>query len=144
VTLHTTRWTPDTCGCVVEYQWDDAVPDDQRTHTVKNMVACPAHVLIPTHDANFDAVIDENSRKNLAKSDLLSRFPVLAQTIINADGSTYLDFKPGITASFTQNFVGKGRVLTITFPAGMLTAAQKSTAQATADNRFGTGRVIIL
>jgi hypothetical protein len=31
--LQTTTWHPDTCGCVISYQWDDAVPAEQRKHT---------------------------------------------------------------------------------------------------------------
>lgn len=30
--IQTTRWSPDTCNCVILYQWDDALPDDQRVH----------------------------------------------------------------------------------------------------------------
>lgn len=30
--LRTTRWKPDTCGCVIVYEWDDALDENARTH----------------------------------------------------------------------------------------------------------------
>ena len=40
----TTRWSPDTCDCIVEFTWDDSVREDQRTHTLSNVInKCPAH-----------------------------------------------------------------------------------------------------
>ncbi len=48
--IRTTRWSPATCACVIEYTWDDAVSEDKRTHTVSNVLnrcaeAHPEHVM---------------------------------------------------------------------------------------------------
>ena len=44
MTLNTTRWSPDSCGCVLEYAWDTATSEDDRVHTHVNTVAvCVSH-----------------------------------------------------------------------------------------------------
>lgn len=35
--FRTTRWEPDTCDCVVEYDWDDAVSQDTRVHLFRGV-----------------------------------------------------------------------------------------------------------
>ena len=66
--INTTRWSPDTCGCILEYTWDTEAPDGQRSHTFKTAVrvcqthAALGHVAGLTH---YSAVLDENQRKNL-------------------------------------------------------------------------------
>lgn len=72
--IQRTRWTLDTCGCVIEYVWDDAVADDVREHTVATVRPCQEHpagadhvgkVLerdeVPAHAQNVrrNAVLDE-------------------------------------------------------------------------------------
>jgi hypothetical protein len=32
MSLQVTTWSPNTCGCVISYQWDDTVPQASRTH----------------------------------------------------------------------------------------------------------------
>ena len=38
MTVKTTRWSPDTCGCVLEYSWDDALPQEARVHVYADTV----------------------------------------------------------------------------------------------------------
>jgi hypothetical protein len=61
---HVTRWLPDTCECVIDYEWDDANPS-VLTH--KEMIkVCAAHAALGLADkACFDKVRDENVRKNM-------------------------------------------------------------------------------
>jgi hypothetical protein len=63
-----TRWSPDTCDCVIEYSWDDAVPQEQRVHTVSRIVQkCSTHAKLGLSDAHhFAHVLAENQRKNQA------------------------------------------------------------------------------
>lgn len=62
--LKTTQWSPDTCGCIFEYEWDTDDPPDTRTHTLKRLVtACAAHAA-GTDRQRFDAVELENKSKN--------------------------------------------------------------------------------
>jgi hypothetical protein len=43
--IQTTTWRPDTCGCIISYQWDDAVPQATRTHTYHTWVPGPTCVI---------------------------------------------------------------------------------------------------
>lgn len=61
--LKTTQWSPDTCGCIFEYEWDTDHSESTRTHALKRLVAaCAAHV--GTERQRFDAVLAENTVKN--------------------------------------------------------------------------------
>lgn len=140
--IRTTRWTPDTCGCTLEYQWDDAVPESSRTHTLSRVVtACPAHATLPSDAARYDAAVDENSTKNQAKAEILAKVAALAATVINPDGSSFVDFRNPPTVTFGLPYVGKGRSLTVTVPG--ITAPQRAAAQAALDAKFGVGKVVV-
>jgi len=43
--LQTTTWSPNTCGCVIIYQWDDSIPEASRTHTYKIWTPGPKCVI---------------------------------------------------------------------------------------------------
>ena len=58
---HTTTWHPDTCGCVVNLEWDDAEEPDNRTHKPLMVKPCQAH-----SEADCNVVTEENHRKNKA------------------------------------------------------------------------------
>ena len=59
-----TRWSPDTCGCVLDFEWDTDDDPASRTHTIKNIIKkCPVHQSLSVGDT-WDAVQDENKRKN--------------------------------------------------------------------------------
>lgn len=64
----TTRWSPDTCGCVIEYEWDDSVKDTEREHTISRIVQpCKEHEGLGLKDADhFLQVTQENVSKNQA------------------------------------------------------------------------------
>lgn len=121
--IQTTRWSPDTCACVHEYQWDDSVPADQRVHTAGNVInQCVFHTGLSAA-AHFAKLQDENPRKNN-----------IVGTILAQVASLTLD---DITWSFDGN-----RVLDISCP--KLTTPQKNTLQTAANTRFGTGKVLFL
>lgn len=65
-----TRWTPDTCGCVIDMiDWDAG--------TGKTVSACPAHVGL-VDDAHVAVVYKgENFVKNMALADLAAEAPTL-------------------------------------------------------------------
>lgn len=63
--IQQTQWTPDTCGCVLVYEWDDTVPQDQRIHTPVSARACPVHVGLANVLDHHEAVRTENRYKNL-------------------------------------------------------------------------------
>lgn len=61
--IKTTVWKPDTHDCVIEYEWDDSLPEDQRTHTVKVIHNCPEEIT-GTNKQKFDKIVEENRFKN--------------------------------------------------------------------------------
>jgi hypothetical protein len=62
-----TTWRPDTCGCEVELEWDDAVPATDRTHTVRRATKlCDAHATLTDPKEHHAVLFEENPRKNKA------------------------------------------------------------------------------
>jgi hypothetical protein len=64
--IQQTTWRPDTCSCQLVTEWDDALPDDQRVHSMTSIVhRCEQHAAIL--DASlFTTVREESRRKNVA------------------------------------------------------------------------------
>lgn len=122
-----TRWSPDTCGCILEYEWDDALEPSARTHSFKKAVHLCEHHKALVADRAYDAVLSENTRKNqtfgLAKKD-------------NPD--LELD-------NFTWSFEGTGenRQLKAGF-LGRLKAEERASLQAQCNTKFGAGKVEVI
>lgn len=136
--IKTTRWTPDTCAdppCIVDYTWDDTVPQDSRTHTVSAVVQrCVLHAPIATATAHFAALQDENPRKNKLIALLVAQFPTAVRT--NAAGD-FLGFNVAV-----HRFFSTSRVLILAIPS--LTALQISSLQTLIDTTFGAGKIRVL
>lgn len=66
--LKVTRWSPDTCGCVLEYDWDDTKEGADRVHTFKKVIKlCPEHESLGFQGkAAYNQVMSENQGKNRA------------------------------------------------------------------------------
>ncbi len=137
--IRRTLWRPDTCGCALEYEWDDTVPQDLRTHTPVAIVAtCAAHAgAVDAADLHGD-LIDENPRKNRAEARLLAAFPGALGTTDPVTGRTIL--KPD-AYTYTITGTGKNRVLRLAI--NYLSAAQKTAVQTWCDNNIGAGRVVV-
>ena len=120
--FRTTRWTPDTCGCIFEYEWDDALDENARIHTFKKAVSlCEHHSLML---APYDEVLKENTKKN--------KIYGLAKKV-----------NPNLGVDdFTWSF-DKNRKLTVGF-LGKLTADQKKQLKDFADAEFGIGEVEVV
>ena len=77
--IRTTTWRPDTCGCVIEYDWDDAVPAAARVHSFRSCGRCAIHqALAPTDAAAYALVEAENKDKNRAVAAAIAAVPRLA------------------------------------------------------------------
>lgn len=62
--LNETTWSPDTCGCVIVYEWDDSLPSEERIHTFKRAdKVCAAH--LSGSPNKMAVVLEENQRKNI-------------------------------------------------------------------------------
>ena len=125
MTIKTTRWSPDTCGCSFDYEWDNAVAADVRTHTFTNVVKrCPEHGA-RSGVALYDAVLAENVTKN-----------------------TVLGIANGIESAITEenyrwSYDG-ARVLQVEFVGVALNGGKRLAIQSAADIQFGPGKVAIL
>lgn len=115
--INITRWSPDTCKCVIEYSWDSELSEDDRTHDFHKVVnKCPDHDGIEDHEEVHDHVKSENQSKNLVVAQLLENVPRLKKQ----DG---LD--PSV--EFKWEFEGKDkeRQLRVRFDNASLTKAER-------------------
>ena len=140
--INTTRYSPDTCGCVIEYTWDTTVPELSRTHTLSNYVTkCAAHASLATDQDRWNCVFEENPRKNQALQNILENSPTTALYDTLSNGSRQL--KNSIVFNFSFSGTAPNRVLTLSFTGISLTTNQKNTLQSALNTRFGSGKVLI-
>ena len=76
--MKTTRWSPDTCNCQIEIEWDETVLAENRTHTMKTILRCDEHIAKPNQEA-FTDVMAENQSKNKAIGLLITEHPEVKQ-----------------------------------------------------------------
>ena len=120
----TTRWSPDTCGCVLEYEWDDAQDENVRSHSFLAVIAkCPAHESL-SGVALYNQVLNENQRKN--------RVFAKAQ-----------ETNPSITLDDYVWSFNKSRTLEVSF-LGKMTGAQKKDLQSECDRLHGANKVRVV
>lgn len=132
--MHTTRWSPDTCGCVVEYEWDDKEPPEERTHSIIGALQrCPRHALLSAHSDHWTVLTEENSRKNRLLEHLLDNDPALSEK--DPEGNPRL--KDG---AVSWNFDDSG-TLHVVVPS--LGAQAKATAQRATESKFGAGKIVL-
>lgn len=140
VNLQLTRWSPDTCDCVIEYEWDRDVDASVRIHTGKNIVKdCPDHAGLGNPANFYNTILNENQRKNGTQKEILENFIQLR----DEDGDGNFTFKKGIEISYFWTGTDNDRVLHLTVTGFNLTPPQKATVQGILDSRFGVGKVII-
>ena len=140
MTIQTTRWKPDTCGCSVDYTWDDTTSEDARVHTFSEVIGvCPDHLGL-TGVSIYNAIKGENTRKNILEGDLLldSKFG----EDVTKDGKTLKQFKEGI--SYDWSFTGSDdiRVLHVTISGITSTGAQKASLQSIVNIKFGVNKIV--
>lgn len=141
--LKVTRWSPDTCSCIIDYQWDDTLPNDQITLTPVNIVQrCTAHESLQDTNSVYDAVNEENPRKNKALDEILQNAPSNTWYDIDANSGQRI-FKNNIGINWSWSGTAPNRTITLTFSGVTLTNQQKNTLQTRLNNRFGNGKVIL-
>ena len=142
--MKTTRWSPDTCACVMEYEWDETLPVDARMHAIKNVVnVCSFHSSAASDkSAHFSLVIDENSRKNKIYGQLLN-VSNITEILTQDDGSQVVQLKKGITFNWSWSGTGSSRIVTISVTGVNLSTAQKNSLQSWCDSNLGAGKAAI-
>ena len=139
MTINTTRWSPDTCQCVIEYTWDDSVAQDQRAHNYsKHVNLCPIHATQGQTNTAFITVNDENTKKMIALQDLIDNFP--AQ--LSSTGSAGGQLKSNLTFVYSISGTPPNRTWRFNFLGLSFTQPQLNSIQSRLDTRFGTGKVI--
>ena len=139
--INTTRYSPDTCDCVIEYDWDSTTNETNRVHTLKRFVnKCSAHIMLATDTDSWNCVFEENPRKGQALRTILDNSPTTALYDI-VGGNRQL--KPALGFNFSWSGTAPNRVLTISFSGITLTTQQKNTLQTALNTRFGSGKVLI-
>ena len=94
--IKTNLWRPDTCECEMEYEWDDAVDQNSRVHTISEVKkSCPAHAGLVGKVKIYNVVMDENKRKNIIFGKILENIPTAVEEIIQDDGSIVKQLKKG-------------------------------------------------
>lgn len=94
MTIRTTRWKPDTCKCVLEYEWDDTQEDP--TFTIKTVAnKCKDHSGISVDKALYDTVLAENQMKNFVHKEIFDNTPTAVEEVIDVNGDTIKRIKPG-------------------------------------------------
>ena len=142
VDIHTTQWSPDTCDCIIQYDWDADLPADQRVHTAsKSIRKCSFHSAVADLTPHFNVLMDENPRKNQTLQAALENLTSQLGTTDPSTGALVL--KNGITFNWSFSGSGSTRVLTVSFSGVTLTTNQKNTLQTFLNNKFGTGKVIV-
>ncbi|MBA7697332.1 hypothetical protein ES703_105997 [subsurface metagenome] len=122
--LQVTRWSPDTCGCILEYEWDDTLEASARTHSFKKAVKLCEHHKALLGAKAFDQVMSENTRKNTVLGEIQK-------------------IKPDITLEdYTWSF-DANRKLKVGF-LGKLKAGEKSSLQSLCDNEFGVNKIEVI
>lgn len=89
--LRQQRWTPDTCAnsatgdaCVLIEEWDDSLPEAERTHHfVRAEKLCSHHAARHGEDkpAAYAANRGENFRKNRVIAAIMEEYPALADNV---------------------------------------------------------------
>lgn len=158
--IQTTTWRPDTCGCEIDYQWDDTLSEDVRTHdlsAVKN--ACSEHPGLSDQEI-YDAVLHENTTKNVVMGIISDNFPAITKQVVDDDGNitnvfmkkmapliNYDPIKNIDLSNAKSSPVGKSkqavnaRPIKLSIPA--LTPKDIQQAQSLIDAQFGPGIVTV-
>lgn len=132
---HITRWRPDTCRCVLELEWDDQDPPENRVHTPVKVERCGAHTNeAPELQVVFDVVQSENVAKNLVLHHLLE---TLGEEHIDLIGEVR-QFKHAPAFTYTVD-----RELQVAFPADTPEATLIASREALISRAFGRAVEVI-
>jgi len=93
--MNITKWSPDTCTCIINYEWDPATSLADRIHTYTTTdKTCPTHANL-VGQSLYDTLVNENQLKNSIEAALLG-WDDLAEDKQKPDGSTVRNFKIGV------------------------------------------------
>jgi len=119
-----TRWSPDTCNCVIELEWDDVADPTTRTHKLTNFVSiCNQHEKTTDDASRYGKVMDENVRKNRA-------FAICQEELkITNEEYSFL---------YTED-----RLLRVRLVGRSVTPSEKGRVNARFNSEFGAGKAVL-
>ena len=129
-----TRWSPDTCDCIIEYN-----PDVSLSKLLK---VCELHQTEETESIVFNTILEENPRKNRSLKEILDNAPPSIFDLDPESGTRV--FKKGITVDFDWSGLGVNRSLILRVKGITLTPNQMTAMQTKLDNKFGAGKVTLM
>lgn len=102
--IKTTKQIVDTCGCVLLYEWDTELPEEQRVHTAveqtedgqHQVVRCPVHQIQNVQE-HLEAVIESNQKANLVRNRVLELAGEATFDKQNDEGELEKTFKVSFT-----------------------------------------------
>ena len=104
--IHTTLWTPDTCGCSIRYSWDTESSEDERVHDFHSVEKiCADHSGLMKDNTHYKHVLAENQTKNKVHGAILEHIPRLKKQGVQPDGTTFDVLDP--TVQYNWSFKGK-------------------------------------
>ncbi len=145
VTWHLNRWSPDTCGCKFEYQWDEELAVRDRVSVWKeNLRTCPDHMGLT--DANlYDVVLGENQRKNITIVRIETEVPDLKETYTDPEtgepNRIRYKWQHGIDWSFSGS--DDTRLLTMVIRGSVVSSSERTRINNLLRTEFGTNKVTI-
>ena len=128
-----TRWSPDTCECVIEYNEDGTLS--------KLVKACDAHSG-GTETTVYQTVLEENPRKNKSFKEILDNAPPGMYDTDPESGTRV--FKKGINVDFKWTGQPPNRSLELVVKGISLTPTQKNAVQSKLDNKLGAGKATMV
>lgn len=115
----------DTCSCIIDIFFDDALPTEEVVYEYELVRACPFHTTAA------DA-LDECKTKNVVIGEIVSKNPDIMETVIDNDGNESRRFKKNAKPRFRYD---ETRRLIITVPT--LNAKAKSDAAVEIEKKRG-------
>jgi hypothetical protein len=135
--IKTTRHSPDTCGCVILYDWDTEHPEDTRIHTnYRFEKQCAEHMAHQVHH-----VVAEHNLINDTKNHILSHSPMMQikKTDEYGEVTTSLHRDVQLIHNWTDD-----RKLRIQFAGKMkIPDEHKSYLQSILDQNVGKDKVVV-
>ena len=136
--IKTTRWKPDTCACVIDYEWDTTLSEADRVHTAVNVIPCQVHAGLATPQQRYDTALLHCRRKNRLREAIMENISGVRDTLTDQEGNTYYEFKPGKSVSWLLRVDGVYEITAVGF-----TDAQKTAARTWISNNM-PGEIVIL
>lgn len=126
--MKVTQWRPDTCNCIISYEWDETLPIENRVHQFLDGTPCNEHTGLTGaelyHHVHAESATVQRAAAELKKT---SKF---GKDSLDKDGNVVgREFKPGF--DLKCQFIGKGkdREINASLTGGTLITSEKTSVR---------------